>query len=323
MEEKVSVIIPAYNAEKYLKECLDSVLAQTHKNVEIVAVNDGSKDGTGKILDEYAEKYDNVTVLHTENRGVSCARNTGLDTASGQYVMFLDSDDYLPLNAIEILYNDLTSKEADVACALLNSHIETTVACQEDCTLWEGAEGLIKALEDNPYTYSSCAKLYKSNLLSDIRFIEGRKIHEDSYFVFRCFFKQPRITVRNEYLYCYRVNENSASHAAFSEKYFDILYFAEEKRKAVEQEFPQLTDKANNMLVKANLAMLQCFLNTKDKRYKQDIKKCIRAVKENGRYFVPTYPGDKQRFLIARYNLYWLYKKLYRLKYGKRISGGK
>ncbi len=322
MNEKVSVIIPAYNAEKYLRECLDSVLNQTYKNVELIIVNDGSQDGTKDILEEYKSRYSNVQVIHTENGGVSRARNIGLEHADSDYIMFLDSDDLLVSNAIEILLFDLKDNVADIACGLMNSGVSNgAISCNETKTaVWKGTEAIEKALEDNPYTYSSCAKLFKRQVLDKVRFIEGRKIHEDSYFVFCTLMNQPTVVVRDVYIYKYRPNENSASHAAFSEKYFDILYFAEEKRKAIEENYPQFLDKAKNMLVKSNIAMLQCLLNTNDKKYKKDIKACIQMVKRYKKYFIPTYPGDERRFKIIVYNLYGIYKRLYQLKYSKRIS---
>ncbi len=322
MSEKVSVIIPAYNAETYLEECLNSVLNQTHKDIELVVVNDGSVDGTKNILDEYASIYSNIQVIHTENGGVSRARNIGLSHATGDYIMFLDSDDLLVANAIEILLGDLKGNNADIAAGLMDGEVNSsTVDCEgTKIEVWAETQGLEKSLEDNPFTYSSCAKLFKKQSLEKVHFVEGRKIHEDSYFVFSSLLNQPKVVARNIYLYKYRANENSASHAAFSEKYFDILYFAEEKWKAIEEKYPHLLDKAKNMLVKANIAMLQCLLNTKEKRYKKDIKECIRAVKQYRKYFIPAYPGDNKRFKIVIYNLYGLYKCLYQLKYAKRIK---
>lgn len=322
MSARVSIVIPAYNAEKYLGECLDSALNQTHHNVELVIVNDGSKDNTKVILDQYAARYENIKVIHTENGGVSRARNIGLDNANGDYIMFLDSDDLLVPNALEILLQDLTDNNADIAIGLMSDGTDNRDATIEGTTLclWQGTEAMEKSLEDSPFTYSSCAKLYKRQILENVRFIEGRKIHEDSYFVFCAFLEHPTVVARDVPIYKYRANENSASHAAFSEKYFDILYFANEKYKTVEDKYPQLLDKAKNMLVKSNIAMLQCLLNTNDKKYKKDVKNCIREVKKYKRYFIPAYPGDKKRFAIIVYNLYGVFKVAYRLKYAKRIE---
>ena len=317
MEEKVSIIIPAYNAEKYLQECLDSVLNQTHKDLEVIVINDGSRDGTKELLEKYELENSNICVIHTENGGVSRARNIGLNYATGTYIMFLDSDDLIVANAVEILLNDLKNNNAEIAAGLMNNEVSSSlISCDgTKVSTWTGEQGVEKLLEDDPYTYSSCAKLFKKNILKDIRFIEGRRIHEDSYFVFCCLINQPTVVVRNAYIYKYRHNENSSSHAAFSEKYFDILYFAEEKYKTIEKMYPYLLDKAKNMLVKANIAMLQCLLKADNKRYKKEIKTCIYTVKRYRKYFIPAYSGDSKRFKIIVYNLYVIFKYLYRLKY--------
>lgn len=316
MEGKVSVIIPVYNAGKYLRECLDSVINQTHKAIQIIAVNDGSTDDSGKILDEYAENHKNIKVFHTENRGVCAARNMGLDNADGEWIMFVDADDYLALNAIEILCcNGIKYNTDIVASSLLEDD-----KVGNNVEIWTGIETLEKALDDNPYTYSVWAKLYKREFLKGLRFVEGKRIHEDSYFVFQCFLRKPRVSILNKCIYIYRANESSASHAAFDEKFFDILYFAEEKWKTIEKEYPQLLDKAKNARVKANIAMLQCLLNTRDKKYDKDVKNCIATVKRDKEYFIPSYPGDKKRFFIIVNNLYGIYKWFYQLKYGKRIK---
>ena len=113
--EKISIIVPVYNVEKYLKECVESILKQTYSNIEILLVDDGSKDSSPAICDEYAKKYSKVKVIHKENGGLSSARNTGLDNVSKDttYVMFIDSDDLLTPNACELMEKEITTKHAD------------------------------------------------------------------------------------------------------------------------------------------------------------------------------------------------------------------
>ena len=110
----VSVIIPAYNAEKYLGFCLDTVIAQTHKKLEIIVINDGSKDNTGKICDEYAEKDSRIRVIHQENKGLSSARNVALDIMTGEYIAFIDSDDFIEPQAIELLLFDCIEYNSEI-----------------------------------------------------------------------------------------------------------------------------------------------------------------------------------------------------------------
>lgn len=111
----ISVIVPIYNVEKYLRQCLDSLLMQTYKNIEVIMVDDGSPDNCGAICDEYAEKYSNFIAVHKENAGLGMARNTGMEHMNGEYVMFIDSDDYISSDLIEILYNAIKKHNVDVA----------------------------------------------------------------------------------------------------------------------------------------------------------------------------------------------------------------
>lgn len=313
----ISVIVAVYKAEKYISRCIESVLNQTVTDLELILVDDGSPDNSGAICDEYAAKDSRIKVIHQENGGVCAARNAGLDNVSGEYISFVDSDDYLESNALEILYNDMLTHNADVSCALMAGDDNQDKANLKNgiYEVWKGSESIKNALLDNRFTYSSCAKLFKRSLIGDTRFEVGRKIHEDSFFVFCCFLKQPTVVVRNVGVYNYENNPDSASHAAFSEKFFDILYFANEKRKMTLELFPEFEAEINDTTVKANLAMLHAFCNTNDKRYKKDIKECIRTVKSLKKYFVPAISGDKKFFLVVVNNLYGLFKLYYNIKY--------
>ena len=111
--EKISVIIPVYNVEKFIEQSIKSVLNQTYKNLEIILVDDGSTDSSGSICDEYSKKDKRIKVIHQDNKGLSGARNSGLDIATGKYIMFLDSDDYFENNSCEILYSEIEKKQAD------------------------------------------------------------------------------------------------------------------------------------------------------------------------------------------------------------------
>ena len=124
----ISVIVPVYNVEKYLRQCLDSILAQTYKELEVVMVDDGSTDSCGDICEEYAAKYENFKVVHKENAGAGIARNTGLDHITGDYIMFMDSDDYLEPACIEILYNNLVNHGVDMCkCGYRRVNDEGTI----------------------------------------------------------------------------------------------------------------------------------------------------------------------------------------------------
>lgn len=318
MNEMISVIIPAYNAEKYIIECLDSIKNQTYKNIEIIVVDDGSTDNTFEVVQNYSKNLNNILLFHQENGGVCAARNKGLDLATGQYVMFVDADDFIPSDAIETLYNDIIKNDADMAVGRMFSDSED-ITTSGSLEVWQDKQGLINGLEDNPSLYGCCAKLYKKSLIQDIRFVEGKKVHEDGYFVFLTLIKLPTIAVRDKCTYIYRYNPESASHAPFSDKYFDVLYFEERKRNIIQEKFPELTEKTYNKLVKAHLTMLHLFLRTKDKKYKKDIKNSIKIVREYSRFFIPAIKGEKKFFLIVKFGGYWLFRRLYWIKYRRQM----
>ena len=115
MNEQISVIIPVYNVEKYLSDCVESVLRQTYTDLEIILVDDGSKDASGRICDDYAKQDLRVRVIHKQNGGLSSARNAGIESANGQYLYFLDSDDWIAENAIELLYEAIKNTQSDLA----------------------------------------------------------------------------------------------------------------------------------------------------------------------------------------------------------------
>ena len=115
MTEKITVIVPVYNVENYLNKCLDSILKQTYQNLEIIVVNDGSTDNSGTICQEYAQKDNRIVYIEKDNGGLSDARNAGLDRMTGSYVTFVDSDDWIEQDYVEVLYNKLTEYQADIA----------------------------------------------------------------------------------------------------------------------------------------------------------------------------------------------------------------
>ena len=316
-EPKISVIVPVYEAEKYLKDCIESILNQTFSDFELILVDDGSTDCSSDICRIYQERDERVKVIYKENGGVSSARNAGIEVSRGEYITFVDSDDYLVLDSLEILHKDIINYEADISCGLMysDSEVGRTSLKNGVFEIWKENDALIKCLVDNRFTYSSCAKLYRKDFLCGTRFEEGRKIHEDSYFMFCCFLNHPVVVVRNIGIYNYRTNEESASHAQFSDKFFDILYFAEKKKKMVMSFYPEYEEYVNNMIVKANLAMLHCLCKAPYKLYKNEIRQCIKTVKILKGYFIPAVPGDKKWFLIVTNNLYGLFRIYYNIRY--------
>ncbi|HEP1806196.1 TPA: glycosyltransferase [Streptococcus suis] len=231
-EELVSVIVPVYNVEKYLSQCLDSIIHQTYKNLEIILVNDGSTDGSGKICDDYAAKDGRIKVIHQENGGLSDARNKGLDLMTGQFVTFVDSDDYLENNCIHTLYTYACTCKTDISIGKFIEFEENTSQFLFHNHLNNGnkIEFLTgdQCLERHHKYFLSIfvtawAKLYRTSLFNDsnpckkIRYPLG-VLHEDQYTTHKLFLKSNKIVFVNDYLYVYRVRKNSITNTPLSDK---------------------------------------------------------------------------------------------------------
>ena len=319
----ISVIIPAYNGEKTIARACQSVLTQTYPNVELVVVNDGSTDGTAALLEALAAEHDNIRVVHQENGGVCAARNAGLNRAAGERICFLDADDELTEKALQTLSETMEDTHSDIvagSCLRVRpdgSSFESPYTLPAETWTWQGLEPLEHSLEDFPATYSVWGKLYRREVIDDIRFVEGRKIHEDSFFLFQVFQKELTMTVTNFVTVRYHLTENSASRAAFSGKFLDVLYFAQEKRQIIEKNHPQYLNLAKNVEIKACLSLLNKMRLGCPKEYKEVQKQCLATVRENARYFIPVLPIDRITFTAVRLHLFWLYQWVYRSIKGK------
>lgn len=210
---KISVIIPVYNVEKYLPRCLDSVLAQTFTDFEAICINDGSPDGSAKILSEYTQKDSRIKVITQENQGVSVARNKGLKEAEGQYIYFLDSDDCIHPQTLEIAYHFLTAHNADMLCFDFIKNADKGLPAVKPIKV----EDISLGMENNPlylknFHINVWTKLYKREFLNGLEFIEH--IHFEDYpYTLALLAKRPKTIILKEKLYFYTVDENSISHS--------------------------------------------------------------------------------------------------------------
>lgn len=311
----ISVIVPAYNAEKWIEQACESVIEQTYENVELIVVDDGSSDDTYEILQNIARQHLSVNVIHTENGGVCKARNKGLDLASGEYITFLDADDVLISDALEKMYEAIIKYNADIVAAgrmnISSDGTELNCPYPKISGVWKGTQALEFSLRDHPSSYTVWGKLYKKSVIDGVRFVEGKRVNEDSFFVFQCFLKKPTVALISDTVLKYRLTENSASRSAFSEKFFDILYFAELKKKHIDELYPEFFALSENVLIKAHLSFLKNLCKTKEKKYFSDEKKSIMEIKKRRKFFIPAIKGEKQMFWIVTHNLYSIYKYIY------------
>lgn len=216
----VSVIVPCYNVEQYLPKCIDSILNQTYKNLEVWLVDDGSPDKCGAICDEYAKKDGHIKVIHKKNGGLADARNVALDVMTGEYVVCVDSDDYISSTHIEGLYHLIEKYGADVAVNNSCNFLEGTIPhsakkVEKDIVFGTG----LKAVEAMFYQelFDTCAwgKMYKADLFDGIRYPKGL-LFEDLPTTYRLLLKANKVAFNDEQSYFYLLRSNSIEGAAFS-----------------------------------------------------------------------------------------------------------
>ena len=215
----ISVIVPVYNVETYLAECLASLLAQTYSQYEIILVDDGSTDGCPALCDRYAAQNDRVRVVHQQNKGLSGARNTGIRAAQGELLAFVDSDDTVSERMLETLWRLMQNCEADIASATYQDLKQTPPQ------IYTAEEGLLHLLkEDTGMTTSACFKLFRTSVFDGIRFPEGQ-IFEDFATIPLVYAQAKRIVHTEEKLYFYRRdNNNSIMHSQVKKQlaYYDV-----------------------------------------------------------------------------------------------------
>lgn len=232
---EISVIVPVYKVEKYLNKCIDSILLQTFKDFELILVDDGSPDKCGEICDKYEYEDNRIKVIHKENGGVSSARNAGIDIARGKYINFVDSDDWIERESLEVLYKIANETCADIVQGKgVIAKDEVNIELIKNSTFNEYSN--VEALHDL-FNYDNGEirivpfnKLNSIRLFSGLRYPEG-KIHEDEYLTPRLIYKANKVAVVDSQLYHYRLSKGSIMRSKFSIKNLDRIYILNEECK--------------------------------------------------------------------------------------------
>ena len=225
MDELISVIVPIYNTEKYLVECVESIRKQTYSNIEIILVDDGSTDASIEICDEFAEKDSRVRVFHKENEGVAVARNFGIQQSNGQYVVIVDSDDSAVVKMIEVLYTQIKENDADIAVGNYYIYDESDgnfyyyITEADYCVEVLSPQELIDR-QAGAWKWNSTAfmlttfKLYKKVLFDDVSFTHGRRF-DDEASTHRLFLRSKKTVFVNDNVYLYRRRSGSIMRSKF------------------------------------------------------------------------------------------------------------
>lgn len=245
----ISVIVPIYNVEKYLHKSVKSILNQTHKNLEIILVNDGSQDNSGLICDEFAKIDSRIKVIHQVNKGVSAARNAGLEVAKGDYIAFVDPDDFIAPDMYELLLKNLVKHNVDISiCEIrtIDSNFncidgsDSTVEFHKVFSTYEAMESLC---ENKVINFSANNKLFKKYLFEKFRFREGI-IFEDMDLIYKIIDISDKIFYTSVPKYNYVVQPNSILHRPFSKKRLESIGVYKEFLNFISKKYPSLLDKA-------------------------------------------------------------------------------
>ena len=225
MNPLITVIVPCYNVEKYLPKCVDSIINQTYQNLEIILVDDGSPDNCGKVCDDYALKDARIKVIHKPNGGLSDARNVAIDIAKGEWITFVDSDDYVSLNYIETLYSLATSNNCQCSVvqplSFYDGKIPKVISSNDKIEIMDNNEAISSLFYQTKLDTSAWNKLYHRSLFSTgIRYPKGF-LFEDNPTTFRLLDKCEKVVVSQQKLYYYRLREGSIERQDFTPEKLD------------------------------------------------------------------------------------------------------
>lgn len=283
----ISVIIPVYNSKSYLDCCLESVISQTFKDLEIIIVNDGSSDGSKEICEKYAKKDSRIKLINQENQGVSAARNKGLDVAQGEYIGFLDSDDFIKHDMYEKLYKLITENKADISvCAVeeIDAYGEKKISNKDSkykTFIFDTKEAVECILSGKFLTMYSVNKLYRRELFENIRYKIG-VIYEDTILSTQIFAKSKKVVYNSQVLYYYVRNPDSITLQKFSSKDMDIIDSGEYVSKFIEERIPSLKKAAEYRKFWSYLHVLDRIILSGMDRSDYRYRKIMYFIKNNG-----------------------------------------
>lgn len=300
MEELISVIVPIYKVENYLEKCVNSIINQTYKNLEIILVDDGSPDNCPKICDTLAKKDKRIKVIHKKNGGLSDARNVGIESATGRYIGFVDSDDYIEPTMYSELISNLKETDSDLSICGRYINYENGKQVQNVTRSikieMERNDALIKLNSFSYFDMSACDKLYKAKMIKKIRFPFGKKC-EDYYFMYQVFFKCKKIVYFSNPLYHYYQREGSITRNIQMDTAF--IDASESQLEFFKKNIPELIYVGKTAYAFANIATYNKYIKYGVNCPTEEIKKFKINVYKNLKYVIKNSNISKTKKLQA------------------------
>ena len=312
MQEKITVIVPIYKVEKYLNRCVQSITNQTYQNLEIILVDDGSPDECPKMCDEWLKKDQRIKVIHKQNGGLSDARNAGLDVCTGEYITFVDSDDYIDELFIETLYNIAKNNNAQlVACQVkrFNGEQAQKETIENKEQIYDKLTALKNTFRTNDYEFiTAWGKLYKAEIFKTLRYPVGM-VHEDEFVIHKIFDQITTFAVTNQKLYYYYENPQSITGGIYKLNRANFLLALQDRTEFFKQKYPQLY---NEMALYFAYKCIDLYFDVpKNFAQKKQAQKNIKNIFKKAKQYVKGIKSPSQkRFLIFSISP-WLYKRVF------------
>lgn len=307
----ISVIVPVYKVEPYIHKCVDSILGQTFSDIQVILVDDGSPDTCGDICEEYAKKDERVQVVHKENGGLSDARNAGIPFAKGEYVIFLDSDDYVEKDMLEYLYTNIKKARADMAtCGIYEVYKDRIEAQEEEEDfVCSGEEAFRCILRGHTIRGEIWNKLILKSCMEDLRFPKGR-LYEDIYYTVDLMQRVKTVAVGTKPKYYYLHREDSITGRAYRPQLFDIIDGYTKNYRVVKKAFPALEKEAQCLWIWSRFIVLDKMLMEDDFRTLEGYKELKRFIRRH-LFVILRNPYFQKKRKIAAFVLF-LNVRLYR-----------
>lgn len=284
MNSLISVIIPVYKVEKYLDRCIQSIVDQSYHNLEIILVEDGSPDACKDICDNWSDMDQRITVLHKENGGLSDARNAGLEIAKGEWITFVDSDDYVDRHYVKYLSMLIDKYHADISVCSFYEIYETDRPMVSVGGMFEKVFGPKEAIETMLYDkdFYTCAwgKLYRSSLFDEIQYPLG-KLYEDLSTTYRLLAKARTIAYGPRHLYYYVQREGSILNSKFNRKNLELIEAVERMREELRVLYPEIQDAILYRTIGAYVDTANMILEAKNKDFNKELSGLVRFIKQH------------------------------------------
>ncbi len=300
----ISVIVPVFKVEQYLAQCVESIVNQTYKNLEIILVDDGSPDNCPAMCDEWAKRDNRIKVIHKENGGLSDARNAGMKIASGGYIGFVDSDDWLRNDMYELLYKHLKENDVDIsACGvemIFDNGEASRMLTKDGTTILNTNEAVRSIIQESWLKQPVWYKLYRSSIIKDILFPVG-KYHEDVFWSYQAVAKANKVCVFDEPCYFYRQRNESIMGQTYSLKRLDAIEAKTNRLEFIYENFPEFIRECEMDLVFSCLyhgQLAQIHLNKTERVYA--LEHLNRAFKEVDSKLSPNRISQKLWFLLSK-----------------------